>query len=50
MFVRAHEDNCKQIEFEKKKALKEAEHEKLKLAPKKESEHMIRTPISGNIE
>ncbi|GAB2286569.1 hypothetical protein Dimus_020966 [Dionaea muscipula] len=27
MFVRAHEENCKQIEFEKKKALKEAENE-----------------------
>lgn len=52
MFLRAHEDNCKQLEFEKKKALKEAaENERMKLAAKKESEHMIRTPIeSGNIK
>lgn len=31
MFVRAHEENCKQLEFEKKKAQKEAEKEKLKM-------------------
>lgn len=28
MFVRAHEENCKQIELEKKKAQKEEENEK----------------------
>ena len=50
MFVRAREENCKQIEYEKKKAEKEAENEKLKLAAKKESENMIRSTInSGNI-
>ncbi|CAL9749031.1 unnamed protein product [Musa acuminata subsp. burmannicoides] len=31
MFVRAHEENCKQLEMEKKKAQKEAENEKLKI-------------------
>ncbi|EXB86684.1 Formin-like protein 6 [Morus notabilis] len=31
MFVRAHEENCKQLEFERKKAQKEAENEKMKL-------------------
>ncbi|KAJ7958495.1 Formin-like protein [Quillaja saponaria] len=51
MFVQAHTENCKQIEFEKKKAEKEAENEKLKLVTKKESETMIRTPIkNGNIK
>lgn len=47
MFIRAHDENCKQLEYEKKRAEKEAE----KLAPKKDSEHMIRTTIkSGNIK
>ena len=52
MFIKAHEENCKQIELEKKRADKEAESEKLKLAAaKKESEQMIRTTIkSGNIK
>ncbi|KAK9947203.1 hypothetical protein M0R45_012635 [Rubus argutus] len=53
MFVRAHEENCKQLEFERKKALKEAENEKMKAAalPKKESECLIQTPIkSANIK
>jgi hypothetical protein len=30
IFVRSHEENCKQVEFEKKRAQKEAENEKLK--------------------
>ncbi|XP_059658241.1 formin-like protein 18 [Cornus florida] len=30
MFVKAHDENCKQLEFEKKKAQKEAENEKTK--------------------
>ncbi|CAN8284206.1 unnamed protein product [Cochlearia groenlandica] len=30
IFVRSHEENCKQAEFEKKRAKKEAENEKLK--------------------
>ncbi|KAB2627926.1 formin-like protein 6 [Pyrus ussuriensis x Pyrus communis] len=43
LFVRAHEENCKQLEFEKKKALKEAENEKMKAGnlSKKESELLI---------
>ncbi|PPS03011.1 hypothetical protein GOBAR_AA17656 [Gossypium barbadense] len=32
MFVRAHEENCKQLELEKTKAQKEAENEKLKVS------------------
>jgi hypothetical protein len=30
MFIKAHEENCKQLELEKKKALKAMENEKLK--------------------
>ncbi|XP_038897997.1 formin-like protein 18 [Benincasa hispida] len=46
MFVRAHEENCKQLEYEKKKAQKEAaEKEKLKVnTPKKESGFLMQTP------
>lgn len=55
MFVRAHEENCKQIELEKKKAQKEEEKEKGKsstprLRPEMETmkskectEHLIKT-------
>lgn len=52
MFIKAHEENCKQIELEKKRADKEAESEKSKLAAaKKESEQMLGTTIkSGNIK
>lgn len=52
LFVKAHEENCKQIELERKRAEKEAENEKLKLAAaKKESEQMMRTTIkSGDIK
>lgn len=52
LFVKSHEENCKQIELEKKRAEKEAENEKLKLAAaKKESEQMIRTTIeSGDVK
>lgn len=53
MFVRAHQENCKQLEFERKKALKEAENEKMKAGalPKKESERLVQTPIkSANIK
>lgn len=47
MFGRAHEDNCKQVELDKKRAQKEAEMEKMKLStPKKEIEHNM--PISSN--
>ncbi|CAN6582858.1 unnamed protein product [Malus baccata var. baccata] len=43
LFVRAHEENCKQLEFEKKKALKEAENGKMKAGnlSKKDSELLI---------
>ncbi|XP_019447579.1 PREDICTED: formin-like protein 18 isoform X1 [Lupinus angustifolius] len=44
MFIRAHDENCKQIEYEKKRAEKEAE----KLAGKKDSEHMKRSIKIGN--
>jgi len=52
LFVKAHDENCKQIELDRKRAEKEAEHEKLKLAAaKKEAEHMMRTTIkSGDIK
>ncbi|KAK9279559.1 hypothetical protein L1049_013238 [Liquidambar formosana] len=41
MFVRAHGENCKQLEFQKKQAQKEAENEKMKMgASKLESEHL----------
>lgn len=47
MFGRAHEDNCKQVELDKKRAQKEAGMEKMKLStPKKEIEHNM--PISSN--
>ncbi|XWS72750.1 hypothetical protein CRYUN_Cryun02cG0067700 [Craigia yunnanensis] len=51
MFVRAHEENCKQLELEKKKA-QEAESEKLKIStPRKESEHLIQSLIkNANIQ
>ncbi|XP_078170852.1 formin-like protein 6 isoform X1 [Carex rostrata] len=46
MFIKAHEENCKQLELEKKKALKAAENEKLKPStPTKElSNHPFRSP------
>ncbi|XWS72752.1 hypothetical protein CRYUN_Cryun02cG0067900 [Craigia yunnanensis] len=52
MFVRAHEENCKQLELEKKKAQKKAESEKLKIStPRKESEHLIQSLIkNANIQ
>ena len=40
LFVRAHEENCKQIEVDKKKAQKEAENENMKSSTvKRESEN-----------
>lgn len=53
MFIRAHDENCKQVEYEKKKADKEAaaENEKLKLAARNESKPMMRTTIkSGDVK
>ncbi|MED6170823.1 hypothetical protein PIB30_034817 [Stylosanthes scabra] len=50
MFVKAHEENCKQMEFDKKKAEKEAENEKHKVPPK-ESENVMPPAIkSGDIQ
>ncbi|KAJ0031495.1 hypothetical protein Pint_12503 [Pistacia integerrima] len=50
MFVRAHEENCKQLEFEKKKAQKEAENERLKMSSaKKDSLHSVNNPLKTNI-
>ncbi|KAL4333929.1 hypothetical protein GQ457_07G037450 [Hibiscus cannabinus] len=44
MFVRAHEENRKQLELEKKKAQKEAEDEKMQVStPAMKSEHPITT-------
>ena len=38
MFTRAHEENCKQLEFEKKRAQKEAvENDKIKVNHKQDS-------------
>ncbi|KAJ4707783.1 Formin-like protein [Melia azedarach] len=49
MFIRAHDENCKQLEFEKKKAAKEAEKEKLKMGPpKKQSEHLMQSPLKSS--
>lgn len=42
MFIRSHDENCKQIEFEKKKAEKEAEQERLKMS--KESDQHVPSP------
>ncbi|KAM6544111.1 hypothetical protein CsatB_008558 [Cannabis sativa] len=52
MFIRAHNENCKHLEFEKRKAQKEAENEKLKLgASKREPQHLIQSSLkSGNIK
>ncbi|KAF2287276.1 hypothetical protein GH714_039521 [Hevea brasiliensis] len=52
MFVRAHDENCKHLEFEKKKAERETGNEKLKMvAPKKETENLMPTTIkNGNIK
>ena len=48
MFNRAHEENCKQLEFERKKAEKEAAAEKLQLDGRgKGAEHMIHSPIKS---
>ena len=52
MFSRAHDENCKQLELEKKKAEKEAESEKLKPhAPHKISGtcYILRSRVSNNL-
>ncbi|KAJ6829188.1 formin-like protein 6 isoform X1 [Iris pallida] len=43
MFIRAHDDNCKQQEMEKKKAQKEAENEKMKLIAQKKEPELLRS-------
>jgi hypothetical protein len=48
MFNRAHEENCKQLGLDKKKADKEAESEKLKTHdPQKISEHLLHSQIKS---
>lgn len=48
MFNRAHEENCKQLELDKKKADREAESEKLKTHdPQKISEHLLHSQIKS---
>ncbi|XP_020102865.1 formin-like protein 6 isoform X3 [Ananas comosus] len=50
MFIRAHNENCKQLELEKKKAQKEAENEKKLSNSKKELENVLHSPKSANIK
>ena len=45
MFVKSHDENCKQSELEKKKA---AENEKVKMGASKQSERVLRTPIHNS--
>uniref|UniRef100_A0A5B7C9Y0 Formin-like protein n=1 Tax=Davidia involucrata TaxID=16924 RepID=A0A5B7C9Y0_DAVIN len=47
MFNRAHEENCKQLELERKKAEKDAESEKLKIHAQQDSKHLSHTPIKS---
>lgn len=47
MFVLAHEENCRQLEFERKKAEKAAENEKLK-TQKRQSEHLVQNPLKSS--
>lgn len=50
IFKRVHLENCKQAEFERKKAEKEAEREKMKVSPlKKESEQPLLSAIRSKI-
>lgn len=44
MFIRAHEENCKNIEMEKKKAQKEAENEKMRLNAQKRDSGAVNSP------
>nr|CAD1840175.1 unnamed protein product [Ananas comosus var. bracteatus] len=50
MFIRAHNENCKQLELEKKKAQKEAENEKKLSNSKKELENVLHSPKSANVK
>lgn len=48
MFIKSHDENCKQSELEMKKA---AESEKVKMGASKESARVLRTPIrSSNVK
>ncbi|CAL5376218.1 unnamed protein product [Camellia sinensis] len=48
MFNRSHDENCKQLELDKKKAEKESESEKLKThASQKNSEHLLQSQIKS---
>nr|XP_034917565.1 LOW QUALITY PROTEIN: formin-like protein 18 [Populus alba] len=50
MFIRAHDENKKQLELEKKKAEKDAQNEKSMMAsPRKLSENLVQTPIKSGI-
>jgi len=50
MFVRAHDENKKQLELGKKKAEKDAQNEKSMMAsPRKLSENLVQTPIKSGI-
>ncbi|XP_059635570.1 formin-like protein 13 isoform X2 [Cornus florida] len=45
MFNHAHEENCKQLELQKKKAEKAAESEKLKIHASHDTENSLHTPV-----
>ncbi|CAK9183313.1 unnamed protein product [Ilex paraguariensis] len=48
MFNKSHEENCKQLEFERKKAEKEASNEKLKInASQTDTGHFMHSPIKS---
>lgn len=48
MFDRAHQENCKQLEFEKKKAQKESDNEKLKISDTtKEGDEFMQNPLKS---
>ncbi|KAK6942289.1 Formin, FH2 domain [Dillenia turbinata] len=49
LFNRAHEENCKQLELERKKANKEDSTEKLKKTPLQILEHLEHMPIKSGI-
>ncbi|KAJ6295360.1 hypothetical protein OIU78_023391 [Salix suchowensis] len=51
MFVRAHDENKKQLELEKKKAEKDAQNEKKSTmaSPRKLSENLVQRPIKSGI-
>ena len=51
MFVRAHDENKKQLEMEKKKAEKDAQNEKKSTmaSPRKLSENLVQRPIKSGI-